>query len=265
MNIQLTDTRQFYINSNAINTIKHNGQFNSDITFNIPNFLKQNENILYSTIKVLHAEIPFSFYTVNVYNNYFKFNDVNIVIPEGNYSAYTLMNKINDLIQNVDVSANLTLNTVDGRYRLTSVSTFTLDVNEGLAHKLLGLDKTIYNAFFLTFPHPVNLLGTKNLYIKVDNIIIDNVNLITNDKSTLISIPVNVSPFSTILYNNTEQSENLIKQTVINDDIRISITDDDDNLIDFNNIDWSFTIQVKSVINTIRFNKNINEYLTEEN
>ena len=61
----------------------------------------------------------------------------------------------------------------------------------------------IHNKYVLEFPFAVNLLGTKNLYIKC-NLILENLQTKNSDNSTLKSIPVNVPPFGLILYNNNE-------------------------------------------------------------
>ena len=66
MNIlQLTDSKQFYLTSTSKIGNKMNGTKNSKINFKIPRFITKQSNILYHSSKVLHAEIPYSFYIVN--------------------------------------------------------------------------------------------------------------------------------------------------------------------------------------------------------
>jgi len=103
-------------------------------------------------------------------------------------------------------------------------------------------------------------MGSRNIYIKATNLILDNLNTITYDKATLKSIPINVPPFGIIMYNNNEQTESLLKNPDT-DYIQIQLTDDDNNLINFNNLNWSICVEIKSLINTVKSNQNISDYL----
>jgi len=266
MNIQLTDTKQYYLSSNSQSANKHNGTFNSDITFSLPKFIQRADNILYNTIKVVHCEFPYSFYTVNIYNNTFKMNTIVVTIPVGNYTAYTLLNILNNLLQDIDPTFLLELNQTDGKYTLSCDNIFTLDTTTSDFSTIIGLQSAIYSGLFdgtkfiQPFPHPVNLMGPRNIYIKATNLILDNLNTVTYDKATLKSIPINVPPFGIIMYNNNEQTESLLKNPDT-DYIQIQLTDDDNNLINFNNLNWSICVEIKSVINTVKSNQNISDYL----
>jgi hypothetical protein len=50
------------------------------MVFNIPSFIKQDKHILYNTIKITHAEFPFSFYVINSTNNYLSLSTGNIFL-----------------------------------------------------------------------------------------------------------------------------------------------------------------------------------------
>ena len=119
----------------------------------------------------------------------------------------------------------------------------------------------IHNKYNLNFPFAVNLLGTKNIYIKC-NLILENLQTKTNDNQTLKSKPVNVPPFGLILYNNIENIESLVKNSQI-DNLNIEIYDDEDNLINMNNQDWSITIELKSVLQVSYNTQTIDEYLNQ--
>ena len=117
------------------------------------------------------------------------------------------------------------------------------------------------NKYILDFPFGVNLLGTKNIYIKC-NLILENLQTKTSDNSTLKSIPVNVPPFGLILYNNNENIESLVKNSQI-DNFNIELVDDDDNLINMNNQDWSITIELKTTLQVSYNTQSIEEYLNK--
>jgi hypothetical protein len=78
-----------------------NSTLNSKINFEIPRFITKQSNILYHSIKLLHAEIPYSFYIINETNNKLNVNINSInnfyVIPVGNYNAFTLKEVLNAL------------------------------------------------------------------------------------------------------------------------------------------------------------------------
>jgi hypothetical protein len=95
-------------------------------------------------------------------------------------------------------------------------------------------------------PYLVNILGTRNLYIKLPNMILDNLNTATQDKSTLLNIPVNVSPYSLILYDNRTNTTSIIKNSEIPSTLDLQICDDDNNLVNFNNTEFSITLEIQN-------------------
>lgn len=109
---------------------------------------------------------------------------------------------------------------------------------------------------------PANFLGSKNLYLKFPNVILENYNTTNKDYITLLTIPVNVPPFGFISYENKTNSKNLIKNQQL-DNLDIQICDDDNNLIDFNNLQWTITLEIESIIQLVQNTKTIDEYLSE--
>ena len=70
---------------------------------------------------------------------------------------------------------------------------------------------------------------------------------------TIAVIPVSSTSSGYIFYNNFTQYKNVFKNTEIST-IGIEIYDDFKNFIDFNNVDWSLTLQIdilSEVIQTI--------------
>jgi hypothetical protein len=272
MNLQLTDSKQYYLCSTSKMGTKMNGTMNSKIYYEIPRFITKSKNILYHSIKLIHAEIPYSFYIVNETNNKLsileeEFTLINLTIPEGNYNAYTLLTVINDLFKSYNHPHIISLDNVTGKYTIESNKDFTILSTSSILKLIGGVLNTNYDAteinnnkYTFTFPYPVNLLGTKNIYIKCNNLILDNINTQTKDYQTLKSIPVNVPPYGLIMYNNNENIETLIKNQQT-DYLNIELVDDDDNLINFNNQDWSITIELKTVLIVSYNSQTIDEYL----
>ena len=167
----------------------------------------------------------------------------------------------------IDNKITFTLTNSTGKYHIDSNFIFSVLNSSTLLKIIGGISNTTYNAvavnnkYVLNFPFAVNLLGTKNIYIKC-NLILENLQTKTNDSQTLKSIPVNVPPFGLILYNNNENIETLVKNSQI-DNLNIEIVDDDDNLINFNNIDWAICIELKTTLQVSYNTQTIDEYLNQ--
>ena len=254
----IKETKNYYLNSN--NTTAKNGTFKSDIVFNISNLVKSDKNIIYNNISIIHAELPFSFYIVNEYNNLLSLSTGNIIIDVGNYNANSLMKYLNTKFP---IGMVMTLDRTTGKFNITYNSNFVIN-SSSTCQKLLGLLKNInYSGFNITFPYPANCLGTNNIYIKSPNVILDNYNTSTKDYITLLSIPVSVEPFDLIIYNNFSQTKHLLKNKTL-DSIEIIITDDDNNKINFNNTDWSISLQIENFISANLNNINLLDYLNQQ-
>jgi hypothetical protein len=256
------ETKQYYLQSNA--GTKLNGDYNSKIKFNIPFLIQFNKKILYQTAKLSHCEIPYSFYIINETNNKIKINNIDIEIDLGNYNAYTLLDKINDLLADNGINATMTLNTNNGKYILSSSS--PIAINSSTIYKVLGLENSSYTGifdittskYFINFPYPANTGGIRNIYIKT-NLLTNNLNLQNNDAQMLKSVPVNVPPFGIIMYNNNENIETLVKNRET-DYLEVELKDDDGNLINFNNQDWTICIEIKATKQYIFSNFDLNDF-----
>jgi hypothetical protein len=247
MNI-ITDSQKFYLTPSGASNNK-NGIFNSSLEFNIPTMYQKSDDLLYATIRTLHAEIPYSFYIVNEYNSLLSITDTNnnvndIQIPLGNYNATSLIAYLNTALPN---NMTISFNSTTGKFTLVYNGIFSVNASS-TCNILLGFSKnTTYtsdNNNIIAFPFLANLLGTKNIYLKFPNLILDNYNTQTGDRSTLSNIPVDQAPYGLIMYENRSTSSTIIKNVQLPDRLYVQLTDDTNNLIDFNNIEWSITVQI---------------------
>lgn len=259
MNI-VKDTKQYYLNPSA--GTQKNGSFYSDVNFYLNGIIKDDPNILYNTISIIHAEIPYSFYIINEYNNKLVLSTGTINIPYGNYNANSLIKYINT---QTPTNMTLSFDSTTGKMKITYNQFFSV-LSTSTIQEVLGFD---YNKTYtssgnvIQFPYPLNCLGTKNLFIK-SNVLLQNYNSVTQDYVTLSSIPVSVEPYSIILYNNYANSNFIIKNKVL-DNLEIQIYDDNNNLVDFNNVEWNITIEITSYISANFNNTNLNQYLAQLN
>ena len=258
MNI-IKDSKKYFLTPSG-GTSK-NDTYKSDLLYNIPGLVKDESYILYNTISISHAEIPYSFYIINVYNNLLSLSTGDIYIDRGNYNASSLLKYLNSKLP---ANLTLTFNSTNGKFTFSYNQPFSINPSTTL-FEILGIDKNKkYSSVnnIIECPYPANLLGSKNLYLK-SNVMTPNYNTETKDYVTLCCIPISVEPYSIILYNNFTATSHIIKDKSL-DNLEIKIYDDDQNLVNFNNIDWSITIEITSyVARDFNNEKSIEEYLNK--
>ena len=124
----IIDSQKIFL-SPAGASLKRNGLFNSNLEFIIPNLYQTNNNLLYLTIKCLHAEIPYSFYVVNEYNNllsitYNSNQILNISIPFGNYNANTFMKYLAPVLP---TGMTISFNNTNGKFTFAYTCAFSIN------------------------------------------------------------------------------------------------------------------------------------------
>ncbi len=244
MSYKIDSQKLFLTPSGA--TYKRNDYFNSNLEFSIPT-LYQGPTVQYMTIKCLHAEIPYSFYIVNEYNNLLSIScngtRSDIYVPYGNYNANSFMKYLQTVLPS---GVSISFNTTNGKFSLSFSGNMTVNSNS-TCYILMGFKKGVdinSNNNKIDFEYLANFIGSKNIYLKIPNLILDNYNVTTLDRATLSNIPVNVSPFSLIMYQNSSGSSTIIKSIQVPDQLILQLTDDQNNLIDFNNTEFSITLQI---------------------
>lgn len=260
-----TYTENKIVNLNSKNAIKNNSTFLSNVIFNTQGLITDDDDIIERYITIQNAQIPFSFYNINIYNDIIKI-EINsiiytLVITRGNYNANTLIEEIQiQLSNNLINDLKLTISETTGLITMTKITgEFTILFNGSTMYNILGFfDNIDYTSSsgILICPHPLNLLGTLRLRICSHEISTDNLDY------SLLSIPIDVGNFGLIQYTNISGIK--LKLNNINlDIIDIIIIDDDDNLINFNGINWTMTllisiVKTKPINNNIKFNDVVN-------
>jgi len=197
----INETKQLYLSSieNTTNTNLLNGDYKSKINYFIPFLISTNENTIYQTIKILNAIIPYSFYIINEYNSNLNVNNVILSVPYGNYNAYTLLDKINEIFTDNSILGTLSLDVSTGKYILTATQNITINYTINNIYKIIGLDDSTYttiydgNNYIMNFPYPVNTGGIHNIYIKT-NLLTENRKYGgSNESHILKTIPVRLN------------------------------------------------------------------------
>lgn len=250
-------TENKLITLNSRYGIQQNGTFKSNILFNFKNLLSDEEHILKSYITVLNGQIPVSFYVITSLNNKLVLQTgvtTTITITNGNYSANTLIIELQTKFLTAGITfTSIQFNKVNGilsfvsngftNYYFTSDSTLLTVL--GTTSSIISVS-TVY-----TCPYPLNLLGVQKLSIKSERLAIHSVSSIDfSFSNTLVTIPCDVPPYSLISYTSqSEQNKNLLNVRNINE-IDIQIFDENNNFIDFNNLDWTITLTISSELST---------------
>ena len=265
MNTRLI-TRQ--LNLNSQDAIKNNSTMNSNLYFNFRNIIQQSDvdEISHIDFSVENCQIPVSFYNITTFNNKLDWNGNILTITPGNYNTTNLATEIILQLSNIAITdVSIVLNSITGKYIFTSASSnFTLGYLNSTMFKILGFTNIdqVSTGFILTSEYPVNLLGALKLKISSSSINIDNLDSANNGSTlnTLVEIPISSNNFGLILYSNVSNIHSTMRQKSLNG-IDILIKDDNNNLVDFNNIDFtmSFLLKIYYKINKPIINEAINK------
>jgi len=242
------DSRIIILNSS--HGLSYNGTYKSDIEFQFNGLLKQEDDIQQVQISLVNAQFAVSWYIINYSNNVFKIqlgnnNTQYYYIQVGNYNANTLISALNALIN--DSNFSITISKITGKLTFSYNTSFIIytDNNYSICG-ILGFDlNTIYNSSgILLCPYPLNLLGYKRLEIYTQQLQTKNYSSLNNGMCTLLcAIPIDQPAFGLITFNNFTDTKNIIKNKTL-DKIEIIIKGEDENLINFNNIDWTIKLKL---------------------
>jgi hypothetical protein len=238
------------INLNSIDAIQNNGTFLSDVYFNFKNIIPDMDDVLEIQVAISNAQIPYSFYNVNVYNNKLSV-DYNgtpyiLTLTRGNYNATNLITEIQTQFINAGITGTIiTISSITGTLSV-SISSGTLQILSigSTIYKVLGLViGTDYTAPF-TAPFPLNLLGTLRLRICSYELItynLDSTNM--TSLNCLATIPIEAPTFGVILYDNITNIKTRLNNPQL-DGFDILILDDDSNPVNFNNVNWCISVLI---------------------
>jgi len=250
MNNNIIDSKQISLSSNSATS--KNGSLNSSLYFNLNNILKKDQDILYNLISVVHCEIPVSFYVINSTNNKLRIKigtnpSVPYTLTNGNYNASSFRTMLLGLL---GANWTLTLNSFTGIYTLGYISSFQI-MSDSTCYTLMGfVANTTYTSnasYNIVMPYPCNFLGITRLKIKSNVIQTHNIDSYSKGRSNILcTIPINNASFGLLIYTNFTNFKSIFPNNNL-DYIDIQITDDFDQLIDFNGIDINITLQIDTV------------------
>ena len=240
----------------ANSSIGYLPSFISNVSFDFPNILREDKNIVYSTVEIANAQIPVSFYQINYTNNVLNVRYINstssttiiYTLTRGNYNITTLLAEIKTQTAGVFTG---TFNKISGIITLTGFNPSVLNYTDfqilpSPISAILGFDNlTTYtsSANVLTAPFPVSLLTIKKLKICSSNLSTNSLDSSNGGKLNLIqTITVNAPPYGIITYENLNNRSVLTNNNI--NTIDIQILDDGNRFVNFNNVDWTIQISI---------------------
>lgn len=250
MSYEILDTK--FINLNSTNATFLNSKMLSNVIFPFNNILTDDDDILYSKIGVLNAQIPVSWLLINNLNNklYFKVGTgatILLTMTNGNYSGNSFIAELTRLFLVLGYTFTITLAKNNGLMSFSTSTSFTF-YGTGTLLYILGFDfGTDYNSTSnaLTAPYALNLLGNKKLKINSQALSTNTFDSLTMGiNSNVCTIPINVSSWGLIDFTNNGSNafSKLNSKTVAMIDIQI--TNEWDELIDFGGVNWCITLQL---------------------
>ena len=235
----------------SLNATQNNGSFLSDVFFNFKGLIKEDTDIQDVKISIQNAQIPNSFYTINVYNNILILDYdtffYTFIITQGNYNSLNLITEIKArfALQGIN-DINLVTSAITGCITFTRAGSSDFSImSGGTINQILGFElNTNYTSSLgvLTAPFPLNLLGLLKLKIasfeiqtqSYDSSVASNLNI-------LATIPIESGSFGLILYNNFANLQSIINNKTL-DGFDLQIYGDDGRLVDFNGINWNISL-----------------------
>lgn len=207
-------------------------------------------------VEIISAEIPFTFYIVNATNNTLCWSDnllntysANLSI--GNWTVTDFVTMMQSNMNAVMPGFTITYNKQTFKLTIANPTAFTLDMSNisgtTTCANLIGMTGSTAFSTNLTLPNMINLGGPKYLLIKslalTDPKVTKPFHNVANS-SILYKVPIRGMPGDIITEKN--MYVNLltygIRQTFQTLDFQL--TDDQDQIVDLNGLDWSITLSL---------------------
>jgi len=246
-----TDSRLITLNSN--DGISLNGDYKSNILFDMGNITGEDEDIQYIECCLEDLQLPVSWYLINDTNNilHYVYNNINytITLTKGNYNGTTIITEMKKLFLQNTLVADIVLSQISGLLTFKfenpiSNIVFNYNLSKNLMD-LLGFTAST-NGVAFTCEKPMNLLGIMKINICSNSL--SNTGSFSSNKllnnNIINTISVNVPAYHQISYNNKVSHYQRLKSKILNS-IDIQLLDDSSNYIEMNDINWSATIHLK--------------------
>ena len=215
----------------------NNCTLNSDKTYTINGYVPCAKN---QRIRINNFIIPYSFYTINNYNNKLLVTIVGtytITIPIGNYTIITLCAQLQTLLKVVDASFTCTYSQLTNKITIARTGNFILDGKYSTLNKIIGFNYTEKTGADSYTGDNCFKLSPRFITFHGKNISDFTHNMNTNGADSYFeTIPINSSSGNQINYvNQFPTNFGIDDNKNLNNDIWW-FNDDDGNILDFNGV-----------------------------
>ena len=199
--------------------------------------------------QMISAEIPYSCYNISpsVKNNTIVFNtNQTFTLPPKNYDDVELVRVIN---AEASFPFSVTHDIYTNKLTFTNTSGVTAVINwtSSLANKLLGygeaVDETILSGATTISPGMLDLATIHSFFIKSDLASGNVLSTRAGNSTTLQKISVDMNGYGIIYLNQQDYRTVSVLQKPSISNITFRMTDQNDNLVDLNDINYEFSIQ----------------------
>ena len=220
--------------------------YNTDFNVNLlaPIISKSDEEI---HISIMSAEIPYSFYNISseLENNTLIYDtNQTLTFDSQDYS-------IDDVVDffNADTSFSAIFTTTYNEqknkisFQNTTASSHTIDLNISNINKVIGFDeddtsRTITAGSTLTSDFVCNMATVHSIFIKSSMATGNVLSTRAGNSTTLQKISVDVNSNGIIYLNQSDFRQISVSQVNVIDNINFRITDQNDNLLQLNNVNF---------------------------
>lgn len=239
-----TKTRLFNISSSNAS----NGSFKSQVNVSLPDLAFHDFNIQNVYLSVNHCEVPNSFYVINYTNNKFVINNITYTIPVGNYNVNSFITVAQSILPTGYI---ITYSSITNKFTFSNPSSFIINgsstdstINKVIGLGTLDLTATLGSTTYdLTLPYVVNFLPMQRINFRSNFFKLNNYNSSDGSCDVFLCLQNNAGQLSMINYVNQSGDEYLIQDRNITA-FTINVTDDYNNYINFNNIDWTLSFKI---------------------
>jgi hypothetical protein len=233
---------------------KLNGDFNSNLFFEMDTIVEENPKITHIEVSLEDATIPVSWYLINNDTRTLKYRynltDYTLTLKKGNYTSTSLLGELSSLFLFQGLTATCTLDKQSGKSLFVfsntlSDITFLHSGSEGLFRLLGFLVDTDYNGTTIESPTPMNLLGIQKLNLSSQSL----ATISSFSSSPLLgncliqTIPVDQPSFNQITFINRGSHFGRMKSRSLKN-IDIQLQDEFGRFIEMNNTNFTLTIQL---------------------
>ena len=238
---------------NSSDATKLNGGMNSNVVFEFNDVMLKSNDIVYTTLAVLDAEIPASYYNVNSINNTTSITrnsvNYNIVVSPGNYNVLQFITEFKSRYT-IATSGTLAMSfdAITGKLSIQDTA-FDLTINDNLSSSyiLLGAVKGTSPTFSKTatpmnsFDSLANFLGITRIKLLSDTLVSRNIDSNNMTTTTVIdTLGASAGDFGLTVYNSLGRETLLLAKRI--QEIDIQVKDQFNNFIDFNFTNWNISL-----------------------